>query len=405
MLSERCLQEEDIENPLASLPADPHSSQLSSTAVGLGHSDSSDIEQELDFVSSVVSQKQGSRVHWGELPKRTDEDKKEERVKIERRKQQRRKGDGEETEHHQSQDKEKKETHACKTKIRTDDEKPQQLNIINTDQVLPDNKNLHEDPSVEEATIKLNLCSLSQAVSHTTSLPDDSSTTQAIHTSPLTTSCKDLNPSRESRPQLDLFHSTLKSTANQNNHNMQLQNQSDLNITQIGMSKRGAAGLRDLLKNQSPVLRPDSIRVKLLECLKRTLKEWSTNETLKFLYGTGHSLGSPFADVKEENKELEEELDEDDLEDDVTMEDKGGVNDGRPSAAAPDYETLQKETQQMELRIREFYKGTWILPEELEKPKQGGNEVSGASGGRKEKAGGGIEGLVVRVSHHTEALY
>lgn len=383
ILSERCLQEEDFENPLAALSEDSPSSQLSSAAAGLDHSDSSDIEQEQDFVSSVISQKQGPRVHWGDLPKRTDEDKKEERVKIERRQQQRRK---EETEYHLSADKEKKDAHACQTEVRTDGEKSKQ-HLRNTDRVLPEDKVLPEEPSVEEATAKLNLCSLSQAVAHNTSLPDDSTATQATHTTPHTTSCKDLKASTESRPQLNLSHPTLTSTANQNNDNRTLQNQGpDLNITQMGMSKKGAAGLRDLLKNQKPALRTDSIRLNLLENLKRTLKEWSTDETLTFLYGADHSLGSPFADVKEENKLVEEELDEDDLEDEVTMEDKSGASKGRPSAAAPDYDTLQKETQQMELRIRDFYKGTWILPEELEEPNE--YKVSGASGRIKEKRGG-----------------
>lgn len=367
MLSGRCLQQEDIENPLAALSEDTHSSQMSSAAAGLDHSDSSDIEQEQDFVSSVVSQKQGPRVHWGELPKRTDKDKKE-RAEIQRRK--------EETEY---PDKEKKDTHACETQVRTDGEKSKQLHIRNTDQVLP------EEPSMEEATARLNLCSLSQAVAHNASLPGDSTATQTIHTTPHATSCKDLNPSAESRPQLDVSHPTLTSTADQNNHNSTFQSQSDLNITQMGMSKKGAAGLRDLLKNQNPALIPDSIRLNLLKNVKRTLKEWSTGETLKFLYGADHFLGSPVADVKEE-KEAEEELDEDDLEDEVTLEDKDGVSNGRPSAAAPDYDTLHKETEEMELRIREFYKGTWILPEELEEPNK--YKVGGASGRIKERRGG-----------------
>lgn len=364
MLSERCLQEEDIENPLAALSEDSHNSQMSSAAAGLDHSDSSDIEQEQDFVSSVVSQKPGPRVHWGDLPKRTDEDEKEERVTMEKKRQQRRK---DEIEYDLSQDKGKKDTRAGETEIRTDGEN--QLHTGKTDKVLT------EKPSVEEATAKLNLCSLSQAVVHNPSLPVDSTATQATHTTPHTTSSKDLNPCTESRPRFDLSDPTSTSTAGQNNHHMVLQNQSDLNITQMGMSRKGAAGLQALLKNHNPTLRPDSIRLNLLENFKRTLKEWSTDETLNFLYGADHSLGAPFADVKEK-REVEEELDEDDLEDEVTIDNNGGVNNGRPSAAAPDYKTLQKDTQQMELRIREFYKGTWILPEEMKEPN--GDEVSGA---------------------------
>lgn len=309
MLSERRLQEEDIENPPASSPPNPHDSWLSPTAAGLYHSDDDGSEPEQDFISSVVSQKEGRRVHWGELPKHTSEDKGE--VNLE-------------------------------------------------DRDFPENQ------SIEEAITKLDLCSLSEKVTPNTSSSGSSAAqAQTSKEHSLNTSCEDLKPSTQIRPQLD----PLKCSANQNNHN--IQNQPDLNITQIGMSKRGAAGLRDLLKNQSLTVRPDSIRLKLVECLKRTLKEWSTDETLTFLYGPGHSLGSPFADVKGETQETEEELDEDDLEEEV--EDNGVVSHVRPLEAAPDYEALQMQTQQMELRIREFYKGTW--PEDLEKPEQGGNKV------------------------------
>ncbi|XP_071347344.1 putative RNA polymerase II subunit B1 CTD phosphatase rpap2 [Trachinotus anak] len=362
-LSERRLQEDDIENPLAVQPEDPHSSQQSCPAGGLSHSDGSDIEQEQDFVSSVVSQRQGPRVHWGDLPKRTDEDK----GKMQRRKKHNGEGDEHEMQQKQSQDAEKlrdderKESHSCKTEVRPDTE---QLHIINTDLAPPEEKDFPKEPSVEEATVEMNLCSLSETVTHTVSLPVDSA--PAHHTTtPLTSPLTDSKPTVESK---HLSSSTV-TTTDQHSHSSTTSAQPGLNITQVGMSKKGAAGLRDLLKNHTAAPKPDSIRLNLLECLKRTLKEWSTDETLKFLYGADHSLGSPFADTKEEEEDKEEELDEDDLEDEVTVEDSGGADAGvlkRPSAAAPDLETLRKETQLQELRVREFYKGTWILPEEVE---------------------------------------
>lgn len=369
MLSESRLQEEDIENPLATQPEDPHSSQQRSAAADLSHSESSDIEQEQDFVSSVVSQRQGPRVHWGDLPKRTDEDKNVERGKMERWRKQRREGDEEEAEGHRSQegkmrgDENRQESLSCETEAGADAEKPKQLLSLNTDKAngeqVPEEKGLPDEPSVEEAAAKLKMCSLSETVTHTA--PVDSTATQAnLLTSP---PCKDSNPSAESK---HLPSSTLNT--NQDNHNAA--GQPGLNITQVGMSKRGAAGLRDLLKHHTAGAKPESIRLNLLECLRRTLKDWSTDETLRFLYGADHSLGSPFADVKEE-KEEEEELDEDDLDDEVADEDADGVDAGeqkRASAAAPDYEALQKESQQLELRVREFYKGTWVLPEEVEEP-------------------------------------
>ncbi len=363
---EKRLQEEDIENPLAAQPEDPRSSQQRSAAADLSHSESSDIEQEQDFVSSVVSQRQGPRVHWGDLPKRTDEDKSDERGKMEIRRKQRREGDEEEVEGRQSG--EGKMRGDENRQAGTDAEKLKELLSLNTDkpngEKVPEEKGFPDEPSVEEAAAELKMCSLSETVTHTA--PVDSTATQAnLLTSP---PCKDSTESKH------LPSSTLNTT--QENHNAALNGQPGLNITQVGMSKRGAAGLRDILKNHTSGARPRSIRLTLLECLKRTLKEWSTDETLRFLYGADHSLGSPFADVKEE-KEEEEELDEDDLDDEVADEDGEGV-DAAPqtlaSAAAPDYEVLQKERQQLELRVREFYKGTWVLPEEVEEPH--GNKVS-----------------------------
>lgn len=380
LLAERPLQEKDIEDPLAAQSEDPHSSQQQFAAANLSHSESSDIEQEQEFVSSVVSQRQGPRVHWGDLPKRTDEDPKGERGKTKTGKTQRSKGDKVEVGGHRNGDAEtegriredvnRQESVSCKTgtdaetaKVSLDTDKHEREQVLEKP----------EEPTVAETTIKLNLCSLSETVPQTAPLPVDSTATQA---EALTRrQCQQSNPSTEGKhlPSSTPIH------PDQESHNTALTN---LNITQVGMSKRGAAGLRDLLKNHTAAgVKPDSIRLNLLECLRRTLKEWSTDVTLTFLYGAGHSLRSPSDDVKEEK---EEELDEDDLDDEVTNEDSEG-HDGRlqkrASSAAPDYKTLRKESQQLELRVKEFYKGTWIVSEEVEGPQ--GDEVSG--GGRKKE--------------------
>ncbi|XP_030017227.1 putative RNA polymerase II subunit B1 CTD phosphatase rpap2 [Sphaeramia orbicularis] len=294
-LTERRLQEEDIENPLIVHPQDTPSSEQRSASPRL-YSDSSEDEQEQDFVSSVVSQRQGPRVHWGDLPKRTDKDKKQ--GETEKSKKQ----NIEETEEEKMREEEDKQTGG---------------------QRLPEDTGF----KVEDAAAQLSLCSLAETVTPNTTQTELTSTKQESNTS-------------------------------ENSHSTAQVNEPGLNITQVGMSKRGAAGLRDLLKNQSTGPKPDSIRLRLIACLTKTLKEWSTDDTLTFLYGPDHSLGSPFADVKEE----EEELDEDDIEDDVTQEEmEQDVK--RPSAAAPDYKTLQKETEQLDIRVKEFYKGTWILPD------------------------------------------
>ncbi|KAM7400958.1 hypothetical protein PAMA_005247 [Pampus argenteus] len=358
-LSEKRLQEQDIENPLSTQPEETHSSLQHSAAASLRHSDGSDAEQEHEFLSSVISQRQGPRVHWGDLPKRTDEDNKGECRTMQRREKQNREKNEEENaeEEGKMRENENSRAFACET------ENPKQLHTINSNQPTEEQTLKEERGCVEEATAKMNLCSLSEPVTHTTALPSDSTQSHADHTTPV--ACLpfiESNPSTETRPQPDLPSSTLTP---------------GLNITQVGMSRRGAAGLRDLLKNHSAEAKPNSIRLNLLECLRRTLKEWSTDETLRFLYGADHSLGSPFADMKKEKKEEEDkELDEDDLLDEVS-EDGGGVDTGvqkRPSVAPPDFKKLKKETQHLEFRVGEFYKGTWILPEEVEE--SSGNKVT-----------------------------
>ncbi|XP_078119566.1 putative RNA polymerase II subunit B1 CTD phosphatase rpap2 isoform X2 [Sander vitreus] len=372
-LLERRLQVDDIEDPLAAPPEGPPSSRQGSAADGLSHSESSDVEQEQDFVSSVVSQRQGPRVHWGDLPKRTDGDRKGDRGMMERRKKQGREGGEEEIEGQaakmegeKGEDEKRRESLSCKTEVATDAEK--RLTSSNTDR--PRGEPVSDQPSVEETTANLNLCSLSESVTQTAPPPVDSTATQAEHTDLITSPCDDSNGSRERKP---LPSSTLIET-NQDGHGTAASSQPGLNITQVGVSKRGAAGLQDLLKSHAAGAKPHSIRLNLLECLRRTLKDWSTDKTLEFLYGAHYSPGSPVADVKEEEEEEEEageedeELDEDDLEDDVTNADAEWVGAGvqKRASVVPDYQALRQETQQLELRVREFYKGTWILPEGAE---------------------------------------
>ncbi|RVE61084.1 hypothetical protein OJAV_G00167180 [Oryzias javanicus] len=123
-----------------------------------------------------------------------------------------------------------------------------------------------------------------------------------------------------------------------------------LPITQVGMSRRGAAGLRALLGEQGAPCEPAG----LLETLRRTLQAWCTHHTITFLHGAACPL-----DSSHDGKEGEGELDEDDDEDEATDE-----GERRQSGSEPDYETLRRLTQQMELRVQEFYKGTGVLPVE-----------------------------------------
>ncbi|KAG7525902.1 hypothetical protein JOB18_033441 [Solea senegalensis] len=374
ILSERCLQEKDVENPLTDQPKDPHSSQPSCVAGGLSHSDGSDIEQEQEFVSSVISQRQGPRVHWGDLPKRTDadENRQEKPGKSKRKEKQNKDVDEEKNKYRQHHEAEKE----GKARV---DEKEKDSHEWKTDtQIVAEHLhkkiNLPEENPIVETTAKMNLCSLSETVTDIISLPVDSTAAHMEH-NPLHT-CPPLTDSESPAENKPLSCSALTNTC-QNSHSTTTATQ--LNITQVGMSKKGAAGLRDLLKNHTAPPKPESVN--LLEGLRRTLKEWRTAETLKFLYGAHHSTGTLSADIKEEE---EEELDEDDLEEEVTEEDGAAALSvvlKKPSAVAPDYGILKKETEQLELRVREFYKGTWVLPEE-EAPNE--NKVTSQDQGMKE---------------------
>ncbi|KAJ8270907.1 hypothetical protein GJAV_G00120610 [Gymnothorax javanicus] len=134
-----------------------------------------------------------------------------------------------------------------------------------------------------------------------------------------------------------------------------------LNITQVGVSQRGAAKLRYLLSahGKDP---SSALRAGLLERLSRTLREWRTEETRRHLYGPAVRSWE-----EEEGDEEEEELDEDDLEiEEVSapqVQPKGHRE--KQSAPVPDFATLQRETEQLSVQVQEFYRGSCVLPEEV----------------------------------------
>ncbi|KAM6199928.1 putative RNA polymerase II subunit B1 CTD phosphatase RPAP2 [Sarcoramphus papa] len=152
-------------------------------------------------------------------------------------------------------------------------------------------------------------------------------------------------------------------------------------IVFLGVSKRGAEHLKRTLANSKEHKKPEMRRAvnskgSLLEVLKQTLMEWRTEETLKFLYGPNYtSLCSSecVSSVSQEN----EELDEDDLDtaDDLNAvaiwESENSLNYSLPFTGpggivkpVPSYEKLKEETEFLELRVKEFYKGKCILAEE-----------------------------------------
>ncbi|NXD78218.1 RPAP2 phosphatase, partial [Halcyon senegalensis] len=146
----------------------------------------------------------------------------------------------------------------------------------------------------------------------------------------------------------------------------------------LGVSKRGAEHLKRTLANakeHKPELRhPVNSKGSLLEVLKQTLMEWRTEETLKFLYGPNYTSLCSSERTSSANQE-NEELDEDDLDTaDCTVatgEPENSLNYSLPFRGpggivkpVPSYEKLKEETEFLELRVKEFYKGKCILAEE-----------------------------------------
>ncbi|XP_048018403.1 putative RNA polymerase II subunit B1 CTD phosphatase rpap2 [Megalobrama amblycephala] len=264
-------------------------------------SDNSDIEQ--DFVSSVVSgPHKNARVHWGKLPKRDEVSE-----------------DGSSAEINQY-------AHPETTQRENNDESGSshtpQPQKDPTDCLPKLDKTTSVESFIEGILEPLNQCSLT-----------DTATQQETNSL--------------SQPEIENALLTA----------------GGLNITQVGMSKRGAAGLKGLLKDHNKAkTTPTAVNLCLLERLQQTFMEWRTEETMKFLYGPEYASGT------ESSAQEVEELDEDDL-DEAEMEmglrqDSGSTF--TPRAPAPDIETLRKETESLELRVREFYKGVCVLPEELE---------------------------------------
>ncbi|NWQ67651.1 RPAP2 phosphatase, partial [Neopipo cinnamomea] len=152
-------------------------------------------------------------------------------------------------------------------------------------------------------------------------------------------------------------------------------------IVFLGVSKRGAEHLRRTLANSTEYRKhelrnPVNSKGSLLEVLRQTLTEWRTEETLKFLYGPNYTSLCSSECIAPASQETEE-LDEDDLDtaDDLNAvavrESENSLNyslpftgPGRIVKPVPSYEKLKEETEFLELRVKEFYKGRCVLAEE-----------------------------------------
>lgn len=318
VLSERRLQEKDIEEPLVNQAEDLLGSAQRSAAASSRHGDNSDMEEEQEFVSSVVTQGRGRRrVHWDDQPDPKHSDKPEQ-GSVHRQ-------DAQSSE--RSEDVQRVE---CGEATQTKDDSDSEVKVDLDNQRLSlntvDTNGDQTSEDVEKATRNLQLCRVSDATPH---LVDSESVRDDRVELPPSTSHMDGNPD-----------SHQAASAN-------------LNISQVGLSKRGAAALRDLLSCHGAAAEADSIRLRLLSGLRRTFEEWCTAATQEFLYGTSRTHRGPPPKVSQD--EQEEELDEDDLADDVADADTQG-------ASAKDYEKLREEMQQQEQRVRGFYNGNLSSP-------------------------------------------
>ncbi|XP_047374417.1 putative RNA polymerase II subunit B1 CTD phosphatase RPAP2 isoform X1 [Sciurus carolinensis] len=175
------------------------------------------------------------------------------------------------------------------------------------------------------------------------------------------------------------LHERLKTSGNFENKYMS-------EITFVGISKKSADHFKTKFAKSNQIskpacnsmqLCPEVAKMNLLKILRETLIEWKTEETLKFLYGQNYAsvcLKSCPASL------VNEELDEDDINSPpdshspVLVESQNSLDESLPfrgSDAAikplPSYENLKKETETLNLRIREFYRGRYVLNEETTK--------------------------------------
>ncbi|XP_006093242.1 putative RNA polymerase II subunit B1 CTD phosphatase RPAP2 isoform X2 [Myotis lucifugus] len=158
-------------------------------------------------------------------------------------------------------------------------------------------------------------------------------------------------------------------------------------ITLVGISKKSAEHFKRKFVKSNQVSRsasssvqvcPEVAKANLLKVLKETLIEWKTEETLRFLYGQNYASVC----LKPSSVPLvkEEELDEDDINSDpdshspTLRESQDSLDESLPFRASdtaikplPSYESLKKETETLNLRIREFYRGQYVLNEETTK--------------------------------------
>ncbi|GCB75357.1 hypothetical protein scyTo_0017330, partial [Scyliorhinus torazame] len=170
----------------------------------------------------------------------------------------------------------------------------------------------------------------------------------------------------------------------------------DKSFTTRGLSRKGAAALKMLIEKTKQSSHSNSgrcvsaaelsdVKSNALDLLRQTLSEWNTDETLRFLYGSNLKCTKIPTNWPSRTSctTEQEELDEDDLDNlevvEITNSNENagnnknglpkGVQVGRPEGTArplPNLEEIKQESEFLHLKVREFYKGQYVLPEDAE---------------------------------------
>ncbi|XP_038601043.1 putative RNA polymerase II subunit B1 CTD phosphatase RPAP2 isoform X2 [Tachyglossus aculeatus] len=152
-------------------------------------------------------------------------------------------------------------------------------------------------------------------------------------------------------------------------------------ITLVGISKQGAERFRKKFAKPKPLISPAGQvgslvgKESLLDVLKKTLMEWKTEETVRFLSRPKReaacSQSPPSATEDGQGRLGDRDLDSEPAGLRYSVAEKEGRDSsirslpfpGSDAAAkpVPSYESLKEETEAVNLRIREFYKGDSVL--------------------------------------------
>ncbi|XP_028918094.1 putative RNA polymerase II subunit B1 CTD phosphatase RPAP2 isoform X2 [Ornithorhynchus anatinus] len=158
-------------------------------------------------------------------------------------------------------------------------------------------------------------------------------------------------------------------------------------VTMVGISKQGAERFRKKFAKSktpfSPSVQVESLvgKENLLEVLKKTLLEWKTEETVRFLSGPkkevtcSQSPPSATEDGRGGLGDRDPDSEPEGLRSSVAKkEGHDSLNQSLPFTGSdtavrpvPSYESLKEETEALNLRIREFYRGEYVVTEKSSK--------------------------------------